>query len=216
MTRAKALMMVEKTDALKWPKHTRYTPVKKYSSKYCRFHREKGHDTEECYQLKDEIERLVRKGYFKDQIAREPHDGNNRSRSRSRERKQVRGNEDVRNPKARENAPTKGVIHTIAGGSKPGQSKRSRKRLDRGYWHTTEKQVMSITLDIEISFNSQDAKNRFRTDNDPMVIKMDIANFSVHKVLVDNGSSVDIILMEVSNKMGLDNAKLAPVAAPLV
>ncbi|KAL2247814.1 UNVERIFIED_CONTAM: hypothetical protein Sindi_2633700 [Sesamum indicum] len=49
-----------------------------------------------------------------------------------------------------------------------------------------------------------------------MVIKMDIANFSVHKVLVDNGSSVDIILMEVLNKMDLYNAKLAPVAAPLV
>ncbi|KAL2224872.1 UNVERIFIED_CONTAM: hypothetical protein Sindi_3075800 [Sesamum indicum] len=69
-TRAKALMVVEKTNALKWPKPTRYTPAKKFSSKYCRFHREKGHDTEECYQLKDEIERLVRQGYFKDQIAK--------------------------------------------------------------------------------------------------------------------------------------------------
>ncbi|KAL2237768.1 UNVERIFIED_CONTAM: hypothetical protein Sindi_0968500 [Sesamum indicum] len=45
---------------------------------------------------------------------------------------------------------------------------------------------------------------------------MDITNFTVHKVLVDNGSSADIILIEVLAKIGLDNAKLAPVKMPLV
>ncbi|KAL2226407.1 UNVERIFIED_CONTAM: hypothetical protein Sindi_1999400 [Sesamum indicum] len=83
MTRAKALLMVEKKDVLKWPKHTRFTPAKRYSSKYCRFHRERGHDTEECYQLKDEIERLVRQGYFKNQVSKNYHQGDRSSRSRS-------------------------------------------------------------------------------------------------------------------------------------
>ncbi|KAL2236311.1 UNVERIFIED_CONTAM: hypothetical protein Sindi_0822800 [Sesamum indicum] len=41
MTRAKALLMVEKKDVLKLSKHTRFTPAKKFSNKYCRFHREK-------------------------------------------------------------------------------------------------------------------------------------------------------------------------------
>ncbi|KAL2251369.1 UNVERIFIED_CONTAM: hypothetical protein Sindi_2259200 [Sesamum indicum] len=68
MSREKALMMVENADVLKWPRHTRYTPSKKFSDKYCRFHREKGHNTEECFQLKDEIERLVRQGYFRDRV----------------------------------------------------------------------------------------------------------------------------------------------------
>ncbi|KAL0344705.1 UNVERIFIED_CONTAM: hypothetical protein Sradi_4301800 [Sesamum radiatum] len=55
--------MVEKSNLLQWPQHTRFTPAKWFSNKYCRFHKEKGHDTENCYQLKDEIERLVRQGY---------------------------------------------------------------------------------------------------------------------------------------------------------
>ncbi|XP_011087056.1 uncharacterized protein LOC105168618 [Sesamum indicum] len=82
MTRARALMMVEKDDVLQWPKHTRLTPAKKHSNKYCRFHREKGHDTEECYQLKDEIERLVRQGYFRGKLQHLDMKDGRRSRSR--------------------------------------------------------------------------------------------------------------------------------------
>ncbi|KAL2235240.1 UNVERIFIED_CONTAM: hypothetical protein Sindi_1256200 [Sesamum indicum] len=89
MTRAKALMMVEKDNVLRWPKHTRITPAKRHSNKYCRFHRERGHDTEECYQLKDEIEQLVRQGYFRSQNLHnfERKGNDRRSRSRSRDRK---------------------------------------------------------------------------------------------------------------------------------
>ena len=32
--------------------------------KYCRFHRGHGHNTEQCIQLKDEIEALIRRGYL--------------------------------------------------------------------------------------------------------------------------------------------------------
>ncbi|KAL2235268.1 UNVERIFIED_CONTAM: hypothetical protein Sindi_1259000 [Sesamum indicum] len=41
-------------------------------------------------------------------------------------------------------------------------------------------------------------------------------NFTVHKVLVDNGSFADIIFKDVLRKMGLDGAKLDPVRIPLV
>ncbi|KAL2235585.1 UNVERIFIED_CONTAM: hypothetical protein Sindi_1290700 [Sesamum indicum] len=89
MTRAKALLMVEKNDVLKWPRRTRFTPAKKFSNKYCRLHKERGHDTEECYQLKHEIERLVLKGYFKDQVSRNvDRKEAKRSRSRSRDGRQ--------------------------------------------------------------------------------------------------------------------------------
>ncbi|KAL2247279.1 UNVERIFIED_CONTAM: hypothetical protein Sindi_2580200 [Sesamum indicum] len=110
MTRAKALMMVEKTDVLKWPKHTRFTLAKKYSNKYCRFHREKDHDIEECYQLKDEIERLVHQGYFKNQVARNPRIETIEAGPGGQERRQEREN-DTRDLRTRENAPVKGIIH---------------------------------------------------------------------------------------------------------
>ncbi|KAL0286749.1 UNVERIFIED_CONTAM: hypothetical protein Sangu_2722100 [Sesamum angustifolium] len=49
-----------------------------------------------------------------------------------------------------------------------------------------------------------------------MVIRIDIANFTVHKVLVDNGSSTDIIFKDVLRKLGLEGARLDPVHIPLV
>ncbi|KAL0373262.1 UNVERIFIED_CONTAM: Retrovirus-related Pol polyprotein from transposon gypsy [Sesamum radiatum] len=49
-----------------------------------------------------------------------------------------------------------------------------------------------------------------------MVIRLDIANVLVHKVLVDNGSSADIIFWEVMKRMGLEKSEFRPVKTPLV
>ena len=37
-------------------------------TKYCRYHRDHGHITEECRQLKDEIEGLISRGYLRQYV----------------------------------------------------------------------------------------------------------------------------------------------------
>ncbi|KAL0313834.1 UNVERIFIED_CONTAM: hypothetical protein Sangu_2227800 [Sesamum angustifolium] len=49
-----------------------------------------------------------------------------------------------------------------------------------------------------------------------MAITMDIANFSLHKVFVDNGSSAAIIFWEVIRRIGLEDASLKLVRTPPV
>ena len=39
-------------------------------AKYCKFHKDRGHDTVECFQLQDQIEALIQEGYLHEYISR--------------------------------------------------------------------------------------------------------------------------------------------------
>ncbi|KAL0445999.1 UNVERIFIED_CONTAM: hypothetical protein Slati_1727800 [Sesamum latifolium] len=58
-----AFMAVEEKGLLTRPRLWRDTPQRPKSDKFCRFHNDYGHTTEECRHLKNEIERLIRNGY---------------------------------------------------------------------------------------------------------------------------------------------------------
>ncbi|KAL0453523.1 UNVERIFIED_CONTAM: hypothetical protein Slati_1330400 [Sesamum latifolium] len=80
------------------------------SDRYCHFH--KGHTTEECLHLKDEIEKLIRKGYLKEYV-----DRNNRAREgNSRPPREGCEREARQNQPNQDNPPTAGVIGVISGG----------------------------------------------------------------------------------------------------
>ncbi|PIN02343.1 hypothetical protein CDL12_25146 [Handroanthus impetiginosus] len=68
ISRAQALMVIEDPKLLQWPKKIRDTLANMSLKKYCHFYKDKDHSTEECFQLKDEIERLIQQGYFKEYI----------------------------------------------------------------------------------------------------------------------------------------------------
>ncbi|KAL0448250.1 UNVERIFIED_CONTAM: hypothetical protein Slati_1381400 [Sesamum latifolium] len=174
-------MMVEKSILLQWPRHTRFTPAKKYSSEYCKFHKESGHDIEECYQLKDEIERLVRQGYFKEYILEQGMrsrdykvgDRRTRSRSRSRERFQNKDREDRKDKGNRENAPVKGVINTIMGGPIGGDSRRLRKKHERSTREDRMKEmIMNVEVEEEITFSRKYLNEGCGSQDDLMVIRI--------------------------------------------
>ena len=51
--------------------------------------------------------------------------------------------------------------------------------------------------------------------DDLLVVRAVVANKIVHRVLVDNGSSIDIIFVSAFDKMGIGREKLEPVNAHL-
>ena len=59
------LMQIKDNSSLKWPEKMKGDPNKRNRSKYCRFHRDHGHDTDECFDLKQQIENLIRQGKLK-------------------------------------------------------------------------------------------------------------------------------------------------------
>ena len=47
--------------------------------------------------------------------------------------------------------------------------------------------------------------------DDPLVVRAFVSKKTVHQVLIDNGSSVDIIFVSAFDKMGIGREKLEPV-----
>ena len=66
-------------------------------------------------------------------------------------------------------------------------------------------------LDITITFSYSDPEGCQHPHDDPLVIKAVVANKTAHRVLVDNGSSADIIFASDFDKKGIGREKLKPV-----
>ncbi|KAL0312816.1 UNVERIFIED_CONTAM: hypothetical protein Sradi_5680900 [Sesamum radiatum] len=82
---AEILAVAERQGIVQWPLQMRKNPKRMKSDKYCLFHKDRGHSREECLHLKDEIEKLIRRGYLKEYVDRNnrPGEGNSRPPSRA-------------------------------------------------------------------------------------------------------------------------------------
>ena len=54
------LMQIKDDPSLKWPEKMKGDPNKRNKNKYYHFHKDHGYDTGECYDLKQQIENLIR------------------------------------------------------------------------------------------------------------------------------------------------------------
>ena len=70
--------------------------------------------------------------------------------------------------------------------------------------------------DQDRSFNEANAKGVKQPYNDPLVIMLNIEGFNTKRILVDNGSSADIIYLPTFQQLKLDPKRLCPFESPLV
>jgi hypothetical protein len=68
---------------------------------------------------------------------------------------------------------------------------------------------------VPITFTEEDFKLKSAIHNDAMVIEVNIAGWIIGKVLVDNGSSADILFLKTFEKMNLSQHMLHPPEYPL-
>ena len=150
--------------------------------------------------LNDEIEKLIREGYLRDYI----HNRSAKSRNDQSEAEHPRD------------------IRTIFDG--PHFVKETRGAQNRYLREAKERLLMNAnSLDKlpakqfrgevdDITFSDKDAHHVHHPHCDTLVINAMIANNNVHRMLVDNGSSVDILYYQAFERMGLkvSNLKFSP------
>ena len=66
-------------------------------------------------------------------------------------------------------------------------------------------------LDTTITFSDSDLEGCQHPHDDPLVVRAIVANTTVHRVLIDNGSLADIIFASAFDKMGIGRGNLEPV-----
>ena len=89
--------------------------------------------------------------------------------------------------------PVLDEVHTIAGGfSGGGPIASQRKKYARGV-NSIEERISGEPWESDLIFTRGDLRDVVPHDNDPVVISVVIAGRKVHRVLVDQGSSADVM-----------------------
>ena len=205
-TVSQVLREVQHEKFLRWPSQMRTYPTKRDNTRCCEFHRDHGHRTDDCIQLRKEIEYLIRQGYLRRYIASE-------------------GQDQAQPPPPRQPTPTQhqqplGEIHVILGGfAGGGESSSAMKAYLRSIRSGGVMKVQAVSklprLDTAITFSDSDLEGCQHPHDDPLVIRAVVDSKTIHRVLVDNGSSSDIIFASTFDKMGIGREKLEPVSTHL-
>ena len=67
-----------------------------------------------------------------------------------------------------------------------------------------------------ISFDEKETQHLERPHDDALVITLDVTNFEVSRILVETGSSVDLIFLGTLERMGIKRADVVEPPSPLV
>jgi hypothetical protein len=205
-------MQIRNDPALKWPGKLLTDPDKRPRDKYCRFHRDHGHNTEDCYDLKRQIEELIKQGKLQRFVERGQREGRPQGTRQQRPPVEVL----PRPPPP----PPLGEIHVITGGVAAGGTSRSSRKAYARQIHNvlvTQKMDKKPRLeDLPITFAEEDARKVFHPHDDALVVTLEIAGYSTRRVLIDNGSSADIIYLTAFQQMRIDKDQLRPIETPLV
>ncbi|GFY91128.1 hypothetical protein Acr_07g0013240 [Actinidia rufa] len=200
---AQVLSKIKHEEFVKWPGKIKTDPQKRNRNKYCEFHRDHGHNTEDCFQLKEQNCRSHQKGLSTEICRYSPT---------------------TQLPERRygDNMPTAGDIQTIHGGfGSGGYLTSSRKKHGRSALRLAEEEIYNLSSSsvgdqTPITFSNDDLRGLHLPHDDALVVSAVIANFNVQRILIDNGSSADILFISAFERMKIGQDKLHPFHTPLI
>ena len=175
---------------------------------WCEFHRDHGHKMEDCIALKIKVNELLQKGYLREFLSEKAK--NLLSKETPRKYAETKPASPPRQDR---------VIHVISGGSEisgisHAAAKKSTQNAKLGL-ETSKSKWLLLGTD-KISFTAKEKEKVLAPHHDALVVSLTVANCLVRRILVDNGSSSNIIFQTAYQDLGLDESALTRRITPLV
>jgi len=165
-----------------------------HKESWCEFHEAFVHHIINCLALGYQLDELVKNGFLKDYLA-----GSATTTALK-----------VPEEDQAHDMPIHGEVHTISGGfSGGGPTASQRKRYVRSV-NSVAKGRSDDPWESDLVFTRADLRDVVPHDNDPVVISSVTARRKVHRVLVDQGSSADVMFWSTFNKLQLSPDLLRP------
>ncbi|RRT43966.1 hypothetical protein B296_00024692 [Ensete ventricosum] len=157
-TRTEIFLQIREKGLLKTPNPLRSRAEDRDRRRYYRFHHDYGHNTKECYNLKNQIKDLIHRNHL-DRYIRKPH-----------------------KTSLRPKGPVEWHINVIVGGPAVG---------------------------------GVSSSSGYPDHDDALVVTARIANACLRRIMIDIGSSTDILYLDAFHKLGMTNRNLTPMTSTL-
>ncbi|XP_059635808.1 uncharacterized protein LOC132277990 [Cornus florida] len=169
-------------------------------SKHCAYHRDYGHSTNDCRSLRRQVKILIARGELADYLVTKEYVKPREVYPRKVEGTQVK------------------VIHAIHGRSEDDQESEEVYRSRLRATHKLRK-ISSVNAiasgSINIGFGDGDLSRVQFPHEDPLVISLLVANCMIKRVLIDPGSSANIITKAVFEQLEIPSLSIRPTSSPL-
>ncbi|GKV15754.1 hypothetical protein SLEP1_g26507 [Rubroshorea leprosula] len=221
LPRSQILMQIKNKMELRRPLPMRSPPTTRDHSKYCDFHQDHGHTTEECQSLKSKLEGLARKGMLNEYVSKGDQPRFVREQGRPQAPREASNRVGVGYQQTPPPLPPPSrIIHMITGGLEAGgMSLKQQKLYVREVKHQNRVQKRKFDetdwRNQPITFSAVDFDGVITPHNDPLVTSVIVNSCEVHRVLVDTGSAPDIMYYHCFESLGLDPALLQKYDGPI-
>ena len=171
---------------------------------YCHYHRDHGHTTEDCRNLWDHLEQLVREGRLKHLLHHSSGRGGQSSLA-------FQGN-------AAPN-PLLGTISVIF--ATPGRTGSCPSRIMPVSCYSDEDsnsmpKRVKMNVPLVLSFSDVDKLGTIQPYDNALVVTLRIGGYDVKRVMVDQGSAAEIMYPDLYKGLGLKPEDLTVYSSPLV
>ena len=200
----RVLEKVKNEPFFKWPNKMVGNPMNRNQSLYCHYHQDHGHTTEDCRNLWDHLEQLVREGKLKHLLHHSSGRGGQTNSA-------FRGNGASR--------PLLGTINVIfttprRTGSCPSRIMSISCCSDEG--SSSMPKIVKMNIPLVLGFSDEDNLGTIQSHDDALVVTLRIGGYDVKRVMIDQDSAAEIMYPDLYKGLGLKPENLTAYNSPLV